>query len=281
MKLLYLDCGMGAAGDMLMGALVSLLDKGEQESFIKEINSIGLPGVKVTLSDDEKCGIKCSHISVKIHGEEEETHDIKAHDHDHSHDHEEHGHDHHDHSHEHDHEHHHHEHHHATLGEVYGIIDGLNVSDSIKNNVKNIYEIIAKAEGKVHGADVTEVHFHEVGMMDAIADVTGNAMLIEKIGADKIVSSPVNTGFGKVKCAHGILDVPAPATAEIIKGMPTYAGKHEGEMCTPTGAAIVRYYAEEFGDNPVVIELRRGYGSGNKNFDEPNVVKAVYGTFES
>jgi len=280
MKLLYLDCGMGAAGDMIMGALVSLLNKEEQESFIKEINNIGLSGVEVILSEDEKCGIRCSHISVKVHGEEEMCHDVKErmtkvdstceqnwHTHQnvcsekHS---DEHNHD-------------HHPHHHTTLKEVFEIVDNLSIADKAKEDVKNIYKIIAEAEGKVHGAEPGAVHFHEVGMMDAITDVTGVALLINRIGADKIVSSPVNTGFGKVKCAHGILDVPAPATAEIIKGMPTYAGRHEGEMCTPTGAAIIKYFTDEYGDNPITIETGSGYGSGNKNFDEPNVVKVFFG----
>lgn len=285
MRILYLDCGMGAAGDMLQGALVSLLSREEQESFINEINNTGLD-VNVTLRDDVKCGITGKHISVHINGEEEHSHDVHEHQHEHEHHHgdEHHGEhkhhydDEHHHENEHQHDHHHHEHHHASMNDIKEVVSKLQVSEQVKKAVISIYEIVAAAESKVHGKDVTEVHFHEVGMKDAIADITGVAMLIEKLSIDRIVCSPINTGFGKVKCAHGILPVPAPATAEILNGIPAYAGMFEGEMCTPTGAAIIKYYVDTFSNMPLMISEKSGYGTGNKEFPAANVVKAVLGT---
>lgn len=284
MKALFLDCGMGAAGDMLQGALVSLLSKEEQESFINEINSVGIDGVKVTLKDDVKCGVTGKHISVTINGEEEHSEDVHEHhhehedhhDHEHHHHHEQHHHD-HEHDHHHDHDHSHEHHHHASLGDIKHMIEHLNVSDDIKKHVIEVYEIIAQAESKVHGKEVSMVHFHEVGMKDALADILGVVMLIDKLSVDRIIVSPVNTGFGKVKCAHGILPVPAPATAEILKGIPVYAGRFEGEMCTPTGAALLKHFADLYSNQPLMIIENSGYGCGNKEFEAANVVKAVIG----
>ncbi|MDO4189049.1 MAG: nickel pincer cofactor biosynthesis protein LarC [Lachnospiraceae bacterium] len=281
MRILYLDCGMGAAGDMLQGALVSLLDKEDQKSFISLMNDISVDGVTVSLEDDVKCGITGQHITVKVNGEEEESLDV--HDHEHHHD-EEHRH-HHEHNHDHNHHHddsHHSHHHHASMHEIEHVISHLNISNKIKNDMLSIYKIIAEAESKVHGKSVEEVHFHEVGMKDALTDILGNALLMDKLGVDKVVVSPINVGFGKVKCAHGILPVPAPATAEILNGMPTYAGRFEGEMCTPTGAALLKYYADEFAKQPLMKIVKTGYGCGNKDFEAANVVRATLGeSFDS
>ncbi len=153
----------------------------------------------------------------------------------------------------------------------------LAVSDKVKNDVISIYKLIAQAESKAHGVDVSEIHFHEVGMMDAIADVTCCAMLMEEINPDKVVVSPINTGFGKVKCAHGILPVPAPATANLLEGMVCYSGNIEGELCTPTGAAILKYYVNEFGNMPAMIMEKQGYGMGNKDFPVANCIRAILG----
>ena len=281
MRLLFLDCGMGAAGDMLQGALVSLLSKEDQESFINDMNNIGLDDVKVSLADDVKCGITCSHISVSVSGHEEHSEDVHEHEHHHEecHNHDEHEHEHSHHGHEHGHHghEHHHEHHHSSLHDIRHIVDGLNVSDRVKKDINEIYEIIAEAESKVHGKNVSEVHFHEVGMKDAIADIAGVAVLMEKIGADRIICSPVNTGFGKVRCAHGILPVPAPATAEIIQGIPSYAGRFEGEMCTPTGVALLKSITDKFVQElPKELPGRIGYGAGSKDFEGYTSVVKVY-----
>ena len=255
MRILYLDCGMGAAGDMLAGALVSLLSKEEQESFIKMINNIGVDGVKVSLSDDAKCGIVGKHFKVEIDGVEEHSHDV----------------------HEHEHHHEHHEHHHHGKGPFPKELEAVAEKLDCPNDIQKVYELLAEAEAKVHGKYVSEIHFHEVGMKDALIDIASVVYLMNKLKVDKVVVSPVNVGFGKVKCAHGILPVPAPATAELVKGIPTYAGRFEGELLTPTGAALLKYYADEFSYQPLMNVIKCGYGTGNKNFESANVVKAVLG----
>ena len=262
MRILYLDCGMGAAGDMLAGALVSLLSKEEQESFIKMINNIGVDGVKVSLSDDAKCGIVGKHFKVEIDGVEEHSHDVHEHEHHHEHE-QEHG--------------HHHEHHHQGKGPFPKELEAVAEKLNCPNDIQKVYELLAEAEAKVHGKDVSEIHFHEVGMKDALIDIASVVYLMNKLKIDKVVVSPVNVGFGKVKCAHGILPVPAPATAELVKGIPTYAGRFEGELLTPTGAALLKYYADEFSYQPLMNVIKCGYGTGNKNFESANVVKAVLG----
>lgn len=255
MRILFFDCGMGAAGDMVMGALLSLIP--DKDAFIKEINSIGIPDTVVSYENDSKCGISGIHISVHVSGKEEECDETDLH-----------------HSHE-------HVHHHAGLDDIRKIIDNLKVSDKVKKEVTDIYMMIAQAESKVHKKDVGEIHFHEVGMMDAIADITGCAMLLEKLSVQSIYVSPVNTGFGKVRCAHGILPVPAPATAELLKGVPCYAGRIEGELCTPTGAALLSYYGTAYSQMPPMCIMETGYGCGKKDFEAANVVRAVLGETDS
>ena len=265
---------MGAAGDMLAGALVSLLSKEEQESFIKMINNIGVDGVKVSLSDDAKCGIAGKHFKVEIDGVEEHSHDVHEHEHHHEHE-QEHGH-HHEHGDGHNDNDNHGHHHHGT-GPFPKELEAVAEKLDCPNDIQKVYELLAEAEAKVHGKDVSEIHFHEVGMKDALIDIASVVYLMNKLKVDKVVVSPVNVGFGKVKCAHGILPVPAPATAELVKGIPTYAGRFEGELLTPTGAALLKYYADEFSYQPLMNVIKCGYGTGNKNFESANVVKAVLG----
>ncbi|MBO6055153.1 MAG: LarC family nickel insertion protein [Oscillospiraceae bacterium] len=310
MKLLYLDLGMGAAGDMLTAALLELLP--DKEAFLAELNGIGIPEVSVTASPSVKCGITGTHVTVSIHGEVEGEDHHHDHDHDHHHDHDhehehehhhdhdhdhehEHHHDHdHDHEHEHDHEHHHdhdhehdhehehdhdhgHEHHHIGLHGVEHIIADLNVSEKTKEHVLEVYRLIAEAESHAHGQPVSDVHFHEVGTMDAIADVTAVCMLMEKIAPDQVVASPVHVGSGQVRTAHGILPVPAPATAYILQGIPSYGGGIRGELCTPTGAALLKHFADSFGPQPLMRVERIGYGMGKKDFEAANCVRAMLG----
>ncbi len=269
---------MGAAGDMLMAALLELHP--DREDFLKRLDQAGIPHVKVQALPDQKCGILGTRMKVEIEGHEEEAHDVKPHESSH-----EHGHDHiNECSHEHDHTHeggHDHTHAHMSMQEIMHIVDELHISEEVKTDVKNIYRMIAEAEGKVHGKDVEEVHFHEVGMMDAIADITGCAMLIRELKAEKIVTSPVNTGFGQVRCAHGILPVPAPATALLLSGIPCYAGRIEGELCTPTGAAVLKYFSDEYGQMPRMAVEKIGYGLGKKDFEAANCVRAMLGETES
>ncbi|MBR1814549.1 MAG: nickel pincer cofactor biosynthesis protein LarC [Lachnospiraceae bacterium] len=340
MKTLYLECKMGAAGDMLMAALYELIDN--KEAFLDKMNHL-LPEVSVQAKPAEKCGILGTHMEVKIGGEEELSEDVHehhhheeelsedVHEHHHHHDEEEHGHHHHhhdeelsgeeyehhhhhhdeeEHEHHHDeepsgdvHEHHHHhhdeeehEHHHhheedehghhhhhvhRSLADMAAIINGLAVSYWVKGKALSVYQEIAKAESAAHGRPVDEVHFHEVGALDAVADITGVCLLMEEIGADRILCSPLNLGNGHVRCAHGILPVPAPATASLVKGIPSYTSDIPGELTTPTGAALLRAFAGNFGPMPTMSVEKTGYGMGMKNFAKANCVRAFLGTEEA
>ena len=263
---------MGAAGDMLMAALLELIP--DKQGFIDQMNGLGLPGLHVAAEPSVKCGITGTHIRVTVDDEEEESEDVHEHHH-HDYDHG-HGHEHHDHDHEQHHTHEHH-HHHASVSDIEAVIDGLAVSDRVKKDAKAVYALIAEAESRVHGRPVSEIHFHEVGAMDAVADVVGVCLLMERIGAEKIVASPVHVGSGHVRCMHGILPVPAPATALILTDIPTYGGQVQGELCTPTGAALLKHFVFRFGDRPVMTTGSIGYGMGKKDFERANCVRAFLG----
>ena len=283
MKTLYLECNMGAAGDMLMAALLELIP--DREEFLREMNALGLPGVRVALEPAVKCGVTGSHISVTVHGAEEESLDVGAphlhehihsHEHPHGHSHEE-GHTHpHDHEGEHSHE-HPHSHSHSGLGEIRHWISHLPVSDKVKADALAVYTLIAEAEGHAHGKPMEEIHFHEVGTLDAVADVVGVCLLMERIAPQQVVVSPVHVGSGQVHCAHGILPVPAPATAYILRDVPIYGGSIRGELCTPTGAALLKHFANSFGEMPVMRVEATGYGMGTKDFEAANCVRAHLG----
>ncbi|MCI7605676.1 MAG: nickel pincer cofactor biosynthesis protein LarC [Spirochaetales bacterium] len=266
MRTLYLDCSMGAAGDMLTAALLELIPG--KEEFINRINTLGIPGVTVVAEKASKCGINGTHISVKVNGTEEDE-DMHSHDHhDHEHDH------HHDHDHEHEHE---HSHHHSGMDDITHIVSGLSIPEKVKNDVLAVYSLIAEAESHAHGVSVKEIHFHEVGTMDAIADVTAVCLLMDILKADEVVVSPVHVGSGSVKCAHGILPVPAPATAYILKGVPIYGGEIKSELCTPTGAALLKHFATKFDEMPTMKTEAIGYGMGKKDFERANCVRAFLG----
>ena len=270
MKTLYLECGMGASGDMLAGALLELLP--DPSGFVDRLNTLSIPGVVFRAEAAEKCGIRCTHMTVTVNGEEEESHDL-AHEHQHEHGH---GHEHHDHEHDNTREHpHHHAHH--SLGDIAQIISRLDVPEKVRADTLAVYRLIAEAEGHVHGAAVEEIHFHEVGTMDAVADVTAVCLLLHELGPDKIIASPVHVGSGYVRCAHGVLPVPAPATAYLLRDIPSYGGEVRGELCTPTGAALLRYFAGEFGPQPSMRVVKIGYGCGKKDFERANCVRAMLG----
>lgn len=271
MKTLYLECGMGAAGDMLTAALLELLP--DQDAFLDEINNLGIPGVHVTKERSIKCGISGTHITVTIDGEEEEISDSQENHHDH-----EHG---HGHEHKPDHEHlleSWNEHDHlSSINEIEGIIAGLNLPQKVRGDILAVYGLIAEAESNVHGVLVTEIHFHEVGTLDAIADITAVCLLMDKIAPKQVIVSPIHVGSGHVRCAHGILPVPAPATAYILRDVPIYGGGVKGELCTPTGAALLKHFATEFGNMPVMKVQAIGYGMGKKDFEAANCVRALLG----
>lgn len=249
MKILYIECSMGVAGDMLMGALYELLNDEDRKKFTDKMNSLGIEGLHVEAVPSVKCGINGTHMNVTIDGHEElESHHSE-----------------------------HHHHHGASMHDIRHVIDAAEISENVKKNAVEVYECIAQAESRVHGKSADEIHFHEVGSKDAMADVIGCCMLIDIIGADRIVVSPVTTGFGNVRCAHGILPVPAPATALILNDVPLRAGSIEGELCTPTGAALVKHFADEFGNMPQMTVSRIGYGMGTKDFAAANCVRVFVG----
>lgn len=274
MKTLYLDCGMGAAGDMLAAALIELLP--DPEKFISEMNALEIPGVEFARETSVKCGITGTHLRVTVNGEEEgvhEHHHEEGHEHHHEGGHEHH----HEEGHEHHHEGGHEHHHHSSMHEIEHIIEHLNLPEKVKRDILSVYALIAEAESHAHGLPVTEIHFHEVGTMDAIADITAVCLLMNKLSPDEVVVSPVHVGSGQVRCAHGILPVPAPATAYILRDVPIYGGKIRGELCTPTGAALLKHFATRFGDMPIIRTETIGYGMGRKDFEAANCVRATLG----
>ena len=252
MRTLYIDCGMGAAGDMLTAALLELTD--DRDAFLAKLNAVGIPDVQITASPSVKCGVVGTHVTVRVHGAEETEAMHTHHDHDHDHDHA-----------------------HTSLHDVAHIVSHLAVSDAVRQHITAVYTCIAEAESRVHGVPVTDIHFHEVGTMDAIADVTAVCLLMEELRVGQVIVSPVHVGAGQVRCAHGLLPVPAPATAEILKGCPIYGGQIQGELCTPTGGALLRHFADRFGEMPCMRTEKIGYGMGTKDFPAANCVRVLLG----
>ncbi|MCR5651840.1 MAG: nickel pincer cofactor biosynthesis protein LarC [Lachnospiraceae bacterium] len=268
MKILYLDCGMGAAGDMLTAALYELLSDEKKKTFIDLINNTGLQGVSVCPVNVKKCGITGTHMNVLVDGfeEHEHCHDKEHEHHDHMHDNGEHG---------------HHDHSRSSMSRIREITEALDVPDKVREDALKVYEIIARAESAVHNTDISEIHFHEVGTKDAVVDVLSVCFLINEIKPERIIVSPVCTGSGTVKCAHGTLPVPAPATAFILRDIPMYQGDISSELCTPTGAALIKYFASDFSHMPVMKVSAIGYGMGTKDFETANCLRAFIGESDS
>lgn len=284
MKTLYLECNMGAAGDMLTAALLELHP--DPQGFVERMNRLGLPGVVFAAQPAVKCGITGPQVSVTVGGEEEESHDVPLHSHVHETAQDEahpgHAHDHvhehiHDHEHSHGHEHGHGHHHHAGMGDIRHILSHLDIPQPVRQDAEAVYQLIAQAESHAHGRPVEEIHFHEVGTLDAVTDVVAVCWLLHDLAPEQIVASPVHVGCGQVRCAHGILPVPAPATAYILQGVPTYGGSVQGELCTPTGAALLKHFVQRFGPSPVMRVEKTGYGMGKKDFEAANCVRAMLG----
>lgn len=248
MKTLYIDCAMGCAGDMLTAALLELHP--DRDGFIARMNDA--LGGKAVLSakPDRKCGVMGTHVTVLINGDEEGEPER-------------------------------HHHHHTSVAEITEFIDAVPLADEVKDNAKAVYTHIAEAESRVHGHPIENIHFHEVGSLDALADVLSVCELMHELAPDKVLASPVNVGSGFVKCAHGVLPVPAPATELILRGVPIYSGQIKSELCTPTGAALLKHFAEDFVPMPVLKVERVGYGTGKKDFEAANVVRVLLGETEA
>lgn len=254
MKTLFMDCSMGAAGDMLMGALYELLEPSQQEDFLDTMNLLFSGNISLTASPCEKCGIYGTKMTVSIHGQ---TEDAIIHTHDSS-----------------------HRHAHTSYPEILSQIDSLPVSSWVKEQAKTVYTLIGDAESHVHHTDISQIHFHEIGTLDAVTDVIGCCILIELLTPERILAAPVHVGSGTVHCAHGILSVPAPATAVLLQGIPIYSGTIEGELCTPTGAALLKHFVEQFLPMPPMTVQKNGYGMGTKNFSIANCLRIFLGEMD-
>lgn len=297
MKILYFDCFSGMSGDMTIGALLDAGgDFSHLESELKKLNFADEYELK--MDKVVKNGITGTKFDVVLkNGEHHHDHSHEhTHNHDHTHNHEHHhthgeGHDHHEHhhhvhshehSHDHEHSHHHdhgdHHHHHRAYRDIVQMISESDLSDKVKNMSLQIFKKIGEAEGKIHGMPLETVHFHEVGAVDSIIDIVGTAILLEQLEVEEIKASPIPTGSGKIHIDHGIYPVPAPATLEILRGVPIANSEVRGELTTPTGAAIAAVLAKEFCTFPSMKVKKVGYGAGTKTFPQhPNVLRVVIG----
>ncbi len=239
---------MGAAGDMLMGALYELYP--EKERFLADMNAL-IPGVKLEAEGVTRQGIAGTHMRVDIHGQEEGHERRRMHDH---------------------HQDHHHEH--RSLADIHAMIDAFPLPEAVREKARRVYGLIAQAEAEAHGVEAGEVHFHEVGALDAVIDVTGVCYLLYLLAPDAVCASPVTMGSGTVRTAHGLLPVPAPATAKLLTGVPVTAGDVEAELCTPTGAALLRTFAGSWGVMPDGVIQGCGHGCGTKDFPRANCLRA-------
>ena len=254
MKLLYFDCSSGICGNMTLGALLDIID--DERFFLNEIKKLNIDGYKIEISKKQSYGINGRFVNVIVDGEDE------------------YGNIHHIHN---DKKEHHHEH--RNLDDINQIIDKSTLDDKTKKLSKEIFLKIAKAESKVHGKTINEVHFHEVGAIDSIIDVVGTAILINKINPDLIISSVVNEGHGFIECAHGKMSVPVPATSQIFatENVRFKQIDIDTELVTPTGAAIISTLAKDYTIMPEIQLEKVGYGAGSKDIGYSNLLKVYYG----
>jgi len=296
MRIVYLECFSGISGDMFLGALV---DAGVPARLLEEtVAALGV-GAKLEISRVVRSGISATKVDVWVDGEKDMPREeywarqdvaralspAKArHDHEHPHGHEHsHGNSHHEHTEQsrakapapHEHE---HVHPHRGLTEIRQIISAAAISESARTTAIRTFEALGAAEAKIHSVPVESIHFHEVGAADAIVDIVCAAVGAEALGVDEIVCSRLNVGGGTVECAHGTFPVPAPATVELLKGVPVYSSGIEAELVTPTGAAIAKTLATRFGAFPEMKIEKSAYGAGSRDFPgHPNVLRLVIG----
>lgn len=269
----HLDCSSGIAGDMFLGAC---LDLGMPiEVLYDAVARLRLPGVWIESRKAMRGGFVGTRFRVLVDGKPLEGPDPEEH---HEHHHHHHDHDHgHDHHHHHDHDHHHHHGHSRDLAQIRELIQASDLSGPVKDRATRLFQRLGEAEAKAHGMPVDRVHFHEVGAVDSIVDLIGAAVAVEHLAPGRITCGPVNVGSGRVKTAHGELPVPAPATAELLRGIPVYGGPG-GELTTPTGAVLLAELVEEYVDFPSVILEGTGYGLGKKDLPgQPNALRLLKG----
>lgn len=253
MKVLYFDCFAGAAGDMILGALI---DAGLPFDALKgALGSLAVEGWDVSVDRVVKTGVTAAKFRV---------HERQPH--------------HHHHHHGHEHRHHHHDHGHHSLAEIERAIGRSALSDGGKGRAIAMFRRLAEAESAVHGIPVEQIHLHEVGALDSIIDIVGCVFALEWFAADRVVCSPLNVGGGMVRSAHGVFPVPAPATVRLFGQAPVYSSGVQAELLTPTGALVLTEYASAFGPVPAMKVERIGYGAGDRDLPEtPNVVRVLVG----
>lgn len=245
MRILYYDCFAGISGDMNLGAMIDLgVDK---DFLIKELSKLNIAGeFEVKVGRQSRKGIEGTKVDVILKHEEDDHH-------------------------------HHHHHEHRNIGSIESIINSSGLNDNVKKISLSMFNKVAVAEAKVHGKPLQEVHFHEVGAVDSIVDIVGAAICLDYLKVDKVMASSVELGGGFVKCAHGIIPVPAPATVEILKGIPVKSGIVPFETTTPTGAAILASSVDEFSNVKEFIIEKIGYGVGGRDTEIPNVLRVYLG----
>lgn len=309
MKILYYSCFSGISGDMNLGAMVDL---GVDGSYLAdELKKLSIADeFELKIEKKEKMGISGTKVEVLLknhkhthksknehsHVENHHIHSIHEHKHEDHHNHEHINHEHihadkinhthnnpsnHNHQHEKSHSHSHsHSHEHRNLKDIYRIIDESSLNENVKAISKKIFLVVGEAEAKVHGKSIEEIHFHEVGAVDSIVDIVGAAICFDYLKVDKIMASTVELGSGFVKCAHGLIPVPAPATLEILKEAPVHIGRVKSEAATPTGGAILKAMVDEYSDNIDFEIIKTAYGIGTKDFEIPNVLRVILAKIE-
>ena len=239
-RVIYFDCFSGISGDMILGALVGLgVDIKEIQNWLKSLN---LKGYKLNSRQVKRNGFIGTKVNVVLNHTSQKSHHARS------------------------------------FKDIKSLIEKSDLPKIVKFNSIAIFRRIGKVEAKVHGTTINRIHFHEVGAIDSIIDIVGGSLAMNLLDADLIVSSPINTGEGIVKCDHGILPVPAPATLELLNGIPCYSSGVEKELTTPTGAAFIGYFAEKFGSLPIMNMLSTGYGAGTHEIKNiPNLLRVVLG----
>ena len=249
MKTIYLECNMGATCDMLMSALYEICE--QKDWFLYKMNEVFAPyGVSLTAESTTKCGIRGTKIDILVQEPENASADnaVKLY---------------------------------TDYPSILALIKSLPLVDEVRSDATAIYHMLSEAEASVHGTDISQLHFHEAGSLDTIASVVGSALLIHLIAPEQILASPIHVGSGFVHYDHAVLPVPAPTTAELLKGIPYYSGSITGELCTPIGAALLKYYAVDFLPLPIITTSSIGYGMGKKDFEIANCIRAFYGETDS
>jgi uncharacterized protein (TIGR00299 family) protein len=253
-SILYLDAGAGISGDMFLGALADVASRIDPDFDLgRLLSGIALEGWELSVEKGVRGGIAGLKVDIRDHAGSGHHHGNESHEHGHSHS-------------------------HRGLSQILGILSKSDISPLVREKASCAFTLLAEAEGKIHGVGPEEIHFHEVGAVDSIIDITGAMLMMERLGWPKAISSPVNVGSGTVKCAHGLLPVPAPATAELLRGMKIYSAGSPVERTTPTGALLLRMFVGEggFGPLPEGTIICSGFGLGGRDTPEmPNALRAI------